>query len=68
MIPLVVYASAQLYDRDVWIPPRVLFADIAEKQLLPLLVGLALMYFAAGFASSAFSRRSRSPAMFFCWS
>lgn len=51
MIPLVVYASAKLYERDVWIPPRLLFANIAEKQLLPLLVGLALMYFAAGFAT-----------------
>ncbi len=51
MVPLVVYASAKLYDRHVWIPPRVLFANIAEKQFLPLLIGLALMYFAAKFAT-----------------
>lgn len=52
MIPLVVYASAKLYSREVWIRPSVLFKNIAENQFLPLLIGLALMYFA-----SAFSKR-----------
>ncbi len=50
MIPLVVYSVAKLYDRNVWIPPRLLFAQIAEKQFAPLLLGVALVYFAAGFA------------------
>lgn len=50
MIPLVVYSVAKLYDRNVWIPPRLLFAQIAEKQFAPLLIGVALVYFAAGFA------------------
>jgi BASS family bile acid:Na+ symporter len=50
MMPLVVYSVAKLYSRNVWIPPRLLFAQIAENQFLPLLVGVALMYFAAGFA------------------
>jgi len=40
MIPLTVYAAARLYDREVWIPPRVLFLEIAEKQFAPLLLGL----------------------------
>jgi BASS family bile acid:Na+ symporter len=50
MIPLVVYSVAKLYDRNVWIPPRLLLAQIAEKQFAPLLIGVALVYFAAGFA------------------
>jgi len=44
MIPLVVFATGKLYDRDIWIPPRVLMTEIAEKQFLPLLVGMALAY------------------------
>jgi bile acid:Na+ symporter, BASS family len=50
MIPLVVYCSAKLYDREVWIPPGLLFKNIAENQFLPLLIGLALMYFVPRFA------------------
>ncbi|HEY4959876.1 MAG TPA: hypothetical protein VII29_03360 [Terriglobales bacterium] len=44
MIPLVVFATGKLYDRDIWIPPRVLLTEIAEKQFLPLLLGMALAY------------------------
>ena len=44
VIPLVVFAAGKLYDRTIWIPPRVLLADIAEKQFLPLLLGMALAY------------------------
>jgi BASS family bile acid:Na+ symporter len=44
MIPLVVFAAAQLYSRTVWIPPRDLVVQIAEKQFLPLLVGMALVW------------------------
>jgi len=50
MIPLVVYSVAKLYERNIWIPPRLLFAQIAEKQFAPLLIGVALMYFATGLA------------------
>jgi len=50
MIPLVVYAVAKLYTKTVWIPPRLLIAQIAENQFLPLLIGIALMYFATRFS------------------
>lgn len=50
MIPLVVFAAAKLYSRTVWIPPRVLLLQIAESQFLPLLIGLALAYFATSFS------------------
>ena len=43
MIPLVVYASGRLYNRNIWIPPRLLFEQIAEKQFLPLLIGPCLL-------------------------
>src|SRR6185312_10861184 len=42
MLPIVVYTSAQLYDRNVWISPLMLIKNIAENQFLPLLIGLAL--------------------------
>jgi predicted Na+-dependent transporter len=44
VIPVVVFAAGKLYDRTIWIPPRELLADIAEKQFLPLLLGMALAY------------------------
>jgi len=44
MIPLVVYTAGKLFDRDIWIPPRVLLKEIAQKQFLPLLLGMALAY------------------------
>ena len=44
MIPLVVFTAGKFYDRDIWIPPRVLLTEIAEKQFLPLLLGVALAY------------------------
>jgi BASS family bile acid:Na+ symporter len=50
MLPLIVYTVAKLYDKTVWIPPRLLFAQIAENQFLPLLIGVALVYFATEFA------------------
>ena len=50
MIPLVVYSVAKLYSKNVWIAPRLLFAQIAENQFLPLLIGLALMYYATRLA------------------
>ena len=42
MIPLVVYGAARLYEREVWIPPRMLLLEIAEKQFLPMLLGLGV--------------------------
>jgi predicted Na+-dependent transporter len=50
MIPVIIYAIAKLHDRDIWIPPRLLLAQIAENQFLPLIIGLALMYFATSFS------------------
>ncbi len=44
MIPLLVFSAAKLYDRDVWIPPRDLIKQVAEKQFLPLILGMILMY------------------------
>jgi predicted Na+-dependent transporter len=44
MIPLVVFAAGRFYDRDIWIPPHVLLNEIAQKQFLPLLLGMALAY------------------------
>lgn len=44
MIPLVVFTAGRFYDRTIWIPPRVLLTEIAEKQFLPLLLGMALAY------------------------
>lgn len=50
MIPIIVFLAAKLYNRTVWIPPRVLLLQIIENQFLPLLVGLALAYYATSFA------------------
>ena len=51
MLPLVVFGSAQLYDRNVWISPLLLVKNIAENQFAPLLVGLVLMHFAPMFSA-----------------
>src|SRR5271165_4386068 len=42
MIPLIVLVAGRLYNRTIWIPPRVLLWQIVEKQLVPLALGLAL--------------------------
>jgi predicted Na+-dependent transporter len=42
MIPLVVAAAAKLYNRNIWIPPLELIQQIAEKQLLPLALGMLI--------------------------
>lgn len=44
MIPLIVFAAAKLYERDVWIPPQALLTQIAEEQFLPLLLGMLFAY------------------------
>ncbi len=51
MLPIVVYASARLYDRNVWISPLVLIENIAEHQFVPLLLGLLLMHFLPVFSA-----------------
>jgi predicted Na+-dependent transporter len=43
MIPLVVFLTGRLYDRDIWISPPLLIAQIAEKQFVPVLLGMLLM-------------------------
>lgn len=50
IIPVVVFAAGKLYDRHIWIPPRILLKQIAENQFLPLIFGLLLAYFATSFA------------------
>lgn len=50
MIPLVVFATAKLYERDIWIPPGILLSQIVEKQFVPLVIGMLLMLYAAGVA------------------
>jgi predicted Na+-dependent transporter len=49
-VPVVVWAAARLYDRDVWIPPSALLLQVAKQQLLPLAGGMALMSLAPGLA------------------
>ncbi len=45
MIPLIVGLAGKWYDRDIWIEPTALLAQIAKQQFLPLLVGMLLMRF-----------------------
>ena len=45
MIPLIIFAAGKLYDRTIWIPPRVLLLDIAEKQFLPVLLGMVVAHY-----------------------
>lgn len=42
MVPLIVAAAAKLYNRDIWISPLELVAQVAEKQLLPLALGMLI--------------------------
>ncbi len=45
-LPFLVLGAGKLYDKHIWIPPRIILAQVAEKQFVPLLIGLVLMYFA----------------------
>src|ERR1700760_3243512 len=38
MIPLMPFAAGKLYDRTIWIPPRIIIWQIVEKEFLPVLV------------------------------
>src|ERR1035441_3652382 len=44
MIPLVVFTAGKLFDRDIWIPPRVLLKEIAQKPFIPFLRAMSLAY------------------------
>jgi len=52
-IPVMLWLAAKLYNRDIWIPPRVLLLQIVEKEFLPLLVGMMLMRYAPAFCRKA---------------
>lgn len=56
MIPLLVGGAGWLYGKEIWISPIQLLVLIAKQQFAPLLVGMALMYFAP-----EFSERVRRP-------
>jgi bile acid:Na+ symporter, BASS family len=51
MIPLLVGAAGLLYGRNVWVSPLKVLAVIAKQQFVPLLIGVALMYFAPAFST-----------------
>jgi BASS family bile acid:Na+ symporter len=53
MIPLMTFAAGKLYDRSIWIPPRILAWQIVEKEFLPVLVGMLLVHFAPAFSAKA---------------
>ena len=56
MIPLLVGLAGWLYGRNIWVSPAKVLAVIAKQQFVPLLIGMALMYFVP-----AFSTKIRSP-------
>jgi len=56
MIPLLVGVAGWLYGRNIWVSPLKVLAVLAQQQFVPLLIGVALMYFAP-----AFSTKMRSP-------
>jgi len=51
MIPLLVGAAGWIYGRNIWVSPVKVLAVIATQQFVPLLIGVALMYFAPGFST-----------------
>jgi bile acid:Na+ symporter, BASS family len=53
LLPPVVYVAALLYGRNIWIPPGDVLVQIAEKQFVPLLLGVAMARFLPGFSSKA---------------
>ena len=50
-IPLLVAAARWLYGRNIWVSPLKVLAVIAKQQFVPLLIGVALMYFAPAFST-----------------
>jgi predicted Na+-dependent transporter len=53
ILPLVVLVAGLLHGLTIWIPPRVVLLQIAEKQFVPLLLGLAMARFLPGFSTKA---------------
>jgi predicted Na+-dependent transporter len=53
ILPLVVYCAGLLYGRNIWIPPRDILVQIAEKQFVPLLLGMLLAYSLPKFSAKA---------------
>lgn len=53
MIPLMTFAAGKLYNRTIWIPPRILVWQIVEKEFLPVLVGMLLVHLAPAFSAKA---------------
>jgi bile acid:Na+ symporter, BASS family len=53
MLPLMVFAASKLYDRNIWIPPRLVAWQILEKEFFPLLVGMVLMHYLPAFSKKA---------------
>ena len=51
MIPLLIGAAGWVYGRNIWVSPAKVLAVIATQQFVPLLIGVALMYFAPGFST-----------------
>lgn len=45
MIPVIVYLTGRLYDKDIWISPVLLIEQIGLKQFVPVLVGVACTRF-----------------------
>jgi BASS family bile acid:Na+ symporter len=56
MIPLLVGVAGWIYGRNIWVSPLKVLAVITQQQFVPLLIGVALMYFAP-----TFSTKMRSP-------
>jgi len=53
MIPIMFFLAAKLYDRTIWIPPRILAVQIIVKEFVPLAVGMVLMHLAPAFSRKA---------------
>jgi BASS family bile acid:Na+ symporter len=51
MIPLLIGAAGWLYGRNIWVSPAKVLAVIATQQFVPLLIGVALMYFTPAFST-----------------
>jgi BASS family bile acid:Na+ symporter len=51
MIPLLIGAAGWVYGRSIWVSPAKVLAVIATQQFVPLLIGVALMYFAPAFST-----------------
>jgi BASS family bile acid:Na+ symporter len=53
VLPLIVAVVGQFYNRQVWISPVLLLREIALKQFVPLLIGMACLRFLPAFSQKA---------------